>query len=81
MQFNYRLMHIWSALKHLISFKMIKCHFLGGQSRDESFQNVNCFYMTKTTDSIKKSCYIVKSFTCILTSLNAYRQYYIVKND
>lgn len=64
-------MHILSALKHLISFKMIKCHFFGGQSRDESFQNVNCFYMTQTTViSIKKSCYIVKSFTCFLTLLN-----------
>lgn len=86
MQFNYRLMHIWSALKHLISFKMVKCHFFGGQSRDESFQNVNCFYMTKTTDiSIKKSCYIVKIIYVFPNfakcSLNAYRQYYIVKND
>lgn len=59
---------------------------MGGQSRDESFQNVNCFYMTKTTDiSIKKSCYIVKIIYVFPNfakcSLNAYRQYYIVKND
>lgn len=68
MQFNYRLMHIWSALKHLISFEMIKCHFLGGQSRDESFQNFKTVF--KTVISIKKSCYIEKSFTCFLTLLN-----------
>lgn len=42
--------------------------------------------MTKTTDiSIKKSCYIVKIIYVFPNfakcSLNAYRQYYIVKND